>query len=69
MKSSTPSTGRRRLFATGAAFALLTAGLTVASDPAAAVSCSGLSGDVNGDGHAEVAVGEPGDLVREACSW
>lgn len=34
---------------------------------AAAARCSGVRGDVNGDGHAEVAVGEPGNAGRRGA--
>lgn len=51
-----------RLTALSAALALTTVGLTTAAtQPAYAASCSsGVPGDVNGDGHAEVAVSEFG---------
>jgi len=53
---------KARLVATGTAMFLLAGGLTAVSAlPAAAATCaSGVPGDVNGDGHAEVAVSESG---------
>ena len=51
---------RTRIFAQTAALALLVSGLGVfsAGPAAAAATCtSGVPGDVNGDGYAEVAVG------------
>lgn len=51
-----------RRLAVAAALLLATGGLAVSTaGPAAAASCSGVKGDVNGDGLAEVAVGEPGN--------
>jgi hypothetical protein len=51
-----------RALAAGFALTLLSATLTGAPAAAAVTHCtSGLTGDVNGDGHAEVAVGEPGN--------
>jgi hypothetical protein len=51
-----------RALAAGFALALLSATLTGAPAAAAPVLCtSGVTGDVNGDGQAEVAVGEPGN--------
>ena len=48
--------------AAGFALALLSATLTGTPATAAPILCtSGVTGDVNGDGHAEVAVGEPGN--------
>ncbi len=53
---------RFRAATTGAAFLLVTGGLTVAATlPAAALVCSsGVRGDVDGDGYAEAVVGEAG---------
>ena len=51
-----------RTLAAGSALALLSASLTGTPATAAAILCtSGVTGDVNGDGQAEVAVGEPGN--------
>src|SRR4051812_29990413 len=52
---------RVRGLAAGAALVLLAGGLALgATLPAAAATCStGVAGDVNGDGHAEVVAGEP----------
>ncbi|WP_375424052.1 FG-GAP repeat protein [uncultured Friedmanniella sp.] len=53
-----------RLTTTGLALLLATSGLvlgTTAPTAVAAAGCSGVAGDVNGDGHAEVAVGELGE--------
>jgi hypothetical protein len=48
--------------AAGFALVLLSAALTGTPATAAPILCtSGVAGDVNGDGHAEVAVGEPGN--------
>ena len=48
--------------ASAAALLLVMAGLTgLPLQPAYAVACSGVAGDVNGDGHAELAVGSPGN--------
>jgi hypothetical protein len=48
----------------GVASLLLTVGLGITSaPPAAAVSCAAnVAGDINGDGHADAAIGEPGAL-------
>jgi hypothetical protein len=56
-------TGRAvRALVAGSALALLSATLTGTPATAAAILCtSGVPGDVNGDGQAEVAVGEPGN--------
>lgn len=58
--------GRLRVVALGVGLALATAGLTSAGPAAAAaVQCrSGVAADVNGDGHAEVAVTEFGGPGR-----
>ena len=49
----------------GAMLLLTLAGIVaVPSALGAAAACSGPPGDVNGDGHADVAIGEPGDSVR-----
>ena len=62
-----PKSMRARAVRVGVAMLLLVGGLTAAvSQSAAAATCtSGVPGDVNGDGYAEVAVGEPRGAARE----
>ena len=54
---------RIRVLAESFAFLAVVGGLVAFGDlPAVAASCgSGVPGDVNGDGYAEVVIGEPGD--------
>jgi hypothetical protein len=58
-------TNRLARLAVPTAIALSTAGLVgTTTTSAAAVGCaSSVAGDINGDGHADAAVGEPGDAV------